>query len=405
MGRQVEISKERMQELIAKYGSPLYIYDENVLRTRCREMAELSAYEHFRPNYSAKANTNPELLKIIRSEGLSVDAISPGEIVVEMAAGFTPEEILFVSNNISAEEMSFAVGHNITVSVDSLSQLETFGRRYPGKKVAVRLNPGVGAGHSKKVITGGKSKFGIELQEIHNIKKAAKKYQLKIVGINQHIGSLFLEGGKFLDACATLFEAAKEFAELEFIDLGGGFGVPYNNEERLDLNSLSVELDKLIFEFIGNYPDKNIEIKIEPGRYVVAECAVLAGTVNSIKVNYGEKYVGTDIGFNVLMRPVLYDSYHNIIVYNDTPEAEKVTVVGNICETGDVLAKDRLLPVMKEGDIIALETVGAYGYSMCSNYNSRLRPAEVLLTADGKDRLIRRRDSYEDLLRQLTLPA
>lgn len=401
MSRQVEISKERMQELISKYGSPLYIYDENVLRKRCQEMMGLSTYEHFRPNYSAKANTNMELLKIIKSEGFSVDAISPGEIVVELAAGFTPEEILFVSNNISEDEMTYAVEHNITVSVDSLSQLETFGRRHPGKKVAVRLNPGVGAGHNKKVITGGKSKFGIVLQEITNIKKVAKKYHLQIAGINQHIGSLFLESEKFLDACATLFEAAKEFPELEFIDLGGGFGVPYHNEERLDLSSLSVELDQMIHEFIRSCPGKEIEIKIEPGRYVVAECGVLAGTVNSVKVNYDEKYIGTDIGFNVLMRPVLYDSYHNILVYNDAATQEKVTVVGNICETGDVLAKDRLLPCMKEGDIISLETVGAYGYSMCSNYNSRLRPAEVLIMSNGEDRLIRRRDTYEDLLRQL----
>ncbi len=401
MKKQFELSKERISEQIAKYGSPLYIYDETVLRKRCNEMMQLVSYRHFRPNYSAKANTNIELLKIIKSEGFSVDAMSPGEIVLEQAAGFQPEEILFISNNISAEEMQFAVDRNITVSVDSLSQLETFGMEYPGKKVAVRLNPGVGAGHNKKVITGGKSKFGIELAEINTINIIAKKYNLHIVGINQHIGSLFLDGKEYMEACATMFEVAQQFHELEFVDLGGGFGVPYHGEARLDIDRLSVQLDKLVHKFIATYPNKTIEIKIEPGRYVVAECGMLAGTVNSVKVNYGEKYIGTDIGFNVLMRPILYDSYHNIHVFNEAKDQEKVTIVGNICESGDILAKDRMLPCMTEGDVIAIETVGAYGYSMCSNYNSRLRPAEVLIQCNGQDRLIRKRDTLEDILNQI----
>ncbi|MHB8127433.1 MAG: diaminopimelate decarboxylase [Mobilitalea sp.] len=401
MKKQFEISKQRIQELITKYGSPLYIYDETVLRKRCNEMMQLVSYQHFRPNYSAKANTNIELLKIIKSEGLSVDAMSPGEIVLEQAAGFQSDEILYISNNVSEEEMQFAVEHQVTVSVDSLSQLETFGGQHPGKRVAVRLNPGIGAGHNKKVITGGKSKFGIEMSEISNIKRIAEKYQLQIVGVNQHIGSLFLDGKEYRKACETIFIAAKQFSDLEFVDLGGGFGVPYNGEVRLDLEELSAQLDQLIHDFIAAYDNKSIEIKIEPGRYIVAECGILAGVVNSVKTNYGEKYIGTDIGFNVLMRPVLYDSFHNIRVYNEAKEQEKVTVVGNICETGDILAKDRLLPCMTKGDILTIETVGAYGYSMCSNYNSRLRPAEVLIQGNGQDRLIRRRDTLEDLLRQM----
>ena len=401
MSQQVKLNREQIKVLLEKYGSPLYIYDETILRERCREMLQLSTYQHFRPNYSAKANTNVELLKIIKSEGLSVDAMSPGEILLEEAAGFQPEEILFISNNVDDKEMQFAIEKKIAISVDSLSQLETFGKLYPGGKVAVRLNPGVGAGHNEKVITGGKSKFGIELKEIDHIKLIAKKYQLTIVGLNQHIGSLFLEGDIYLEACSILLKVAKEFTGLEFIDLGGGFGVPYQEEERLDLVSLSSRLDEMIKEFTTAYQNKEVEIKIEPGRYIVAECAILAGTVNSIKVNYGEKYIGTDIGFNVLMRPVLYDSYHKIIVYNDSAESEMVTVVGNICESGDILAKDRVLSCMEIGDLIALETVGAYGYSMCSNYNSRLRPAEVLIMCNGEDRLIRRRDTFEDLLGQL----
>ncbi len=401
MSWEFQLSREQIEELVERYGSPLYLYDEETLRTRCRELKNLISYPHFKPNYSAKANTNIELLKIIRSEGFCVDAMSPGEILLELKAGFAPEEILFISNNVSVEEFAFAVEHNITVSVDSLSQLETFGRSFPGKKVAVRLNPGVGAGHNKKVITGGKSKFGIELSELPEIKRIAACYELHIIGINMHIGSLFLEGSVYIEAGNTLLEAAKEFSELQFIDLGGGFGVPYHEEERLDLAAMSVSLNELIEEFIRDYPNKELIFMIEPGRYVVAECGLLIGRVNSTKVNYGEKYVGTDIGFNVLMRPVLYDSYHGIIVYNDSMEEEEVTIVGNICETGDIITKGRRLPRVAEGDYIGVRTTGAYGYSMSSNYNARLRPAEVLLERSGTTRLIRKRDSLEELIRQL----
>lgn len=401
MEKQFELNKEQVENLLKKYGSPLYIYDETTLRKRCKEMRNLVPYPNFRPNYSAKANTNIELLKIIRSEGFYVDAMSPGEILLEQAAGFLPEEILFISNNVSEEELQFAVDRRITVSVDSLSQLETFGRKHPGKKVAFRLNPGIGAGHNKKVITGGKSKFGIELREVNQVKEIAEQYKLNIVGINQHIGSLFLEGKEYLEACKIIFETARRFTSLEFVDLGGGFGVPYHDEKRLNLERLSVKLNQLICEFAASYSNKEIEIKIEPGRYIVAECGLLVGSVNSVKVNYDEKYVGTDIGFNVLMRPVLYDSYHNIIVYNDVEEKEKVTMVGNICETGDVIAKDRTLPCMKEGDLFAIETVGAYGYCMSSNYNARLRPAEILYQCDGQERLIRKRDTFEDIVKQI----
>lgn len=395
------LNRQLIEELTEQYGSPLYLYDERTLRTRCREMKNLISYPHFKPNYSAKANTNIELLKIVRSEGFCVDAMSPGEILLELEAGFTPEEILFISNNVSVEEMTFAMERGITVSVDSLSQLETFGKNFPGKKVAVRLNPGVGAGHHKKVVTGGKSKFGIECSSLGEIKRIAAQYELHITGINMHIGSLFLEGSVYIQAGKEILKAAKELAELEFIDLGGGFGVPYHGEDRLNLDAMSESLNRLIEEFVAEYPNKELKFMIEPGRYVVAECGLLIGRVNSVKVNYGEKYVGTDIGFNVLMRPMLYDAYHGIIVYNDSIVEEKVTIVGNICETGDVIVKNRLLPRMKEGDYIAVETAGAYGYSMSSNYNARLRPAEVLLKTDQSIRLIRKRDTLMELVRQL----
>jgi diaminopimelate decarboxylase len=401
MNNSFDLTRQQIEELAERYGTPLYLYDEKTLRTRCREMKQLVRYPHFKPNYSAKANSNIELLRIIRSEGLSVDAMSPGEIVMELEAGFTPEEILFVSNNVSLEEFTFAVQRGIAVSVDSLSQLETFGRHFPGEQVAVRINPGIGAGHHKKVVTGGKSKFGIMLSELGEIKRMAALYKLTIIGLNMHIGSLFLEDSPYLEAVHELLNAAKNFTELKFIDFGGGFGVPYHGEDRLDLTKMSEGLNEIIEGFVENYPNKELKFMIEPGRYVVAECGLLIGRVHSVKVNYGETYVGTDIGMNVLMRPALYDAYHGITVFHDSVEEERVTVVGNICETGDVIAKDRLLPRMAVGDLIVVETAGAYGYSMSSNYNARLRPAEVLLQADQTFRLIRKRDTLEELVRQL----
>jgi diaminopimelate decarboxylase len=393
-------------ELIEKYGSPLYVYNETILRERCREMASLVSYPRFTSNYSIKANSNLELLKIVREEGLYTDAMSPGEIYVLLKAGFKPEQIFYVGNNVSAEEMKFAIDNGVTVSVDSISQLELYGKINPGGRVAVRFNPGVGAGHHEKVMTAGKkTKFGVNLEYIDEVKALLNKYDLKLVGVNQHIGSLFMDGEVYLEAAKNFLRAAAQFEDLEIVDLGGGFGIPYHKQEgqkRLDIKKLGAKLTGILEDWVHSY-DKEVTFKIEPGRYIVAECGVLLGTVYSVKQNYGVTYVGTDLGFNVLARPVMYDSHHEIEVYikdgSREHTFENVTVVGNICESGDIIAKDRKLPKVTEGDIIAIMDAGAYGYSMSSNYNNRLRPAEVLIKMDGTHVLIRRRDTLEDLVR------
>ncbi len=393
-------------ELAMEFNTPLYVYNEAVLRTRCREMKGLLRYSNFKVSYSAKANSNPALLAIIRQEGMEADAMSPGEIYLLTAAGFLPEEIFYISNNVSAVEMRFAVEREILVSVDSLSQLEQFGRINPGGRVAVRMNPGVGLGHHQKVVTGGKNtKFGISPELVGDLKKIITQYDLKLAGINQHLGSLFTDGEVFLHGVRLLLETAALFPDLEFIDLGGGFGIPYHKKEgqtRLDLVRLGESLDEIIKEWNRRY-GKEIVFKIEPGRYLVAECGVLLGTVHALKENYGTVYAGTDLGCNVLLRPAMYDAYHELEVYTrrrfDDPAPKMVTVVGNICETGDILAKDRQLPPLKEGDLIGVLDAGAYGYSMSSNYNCRLRPAEVLIRENGDPVLIRRRDTLEDLTR------
>lgn len=393
-------------DLIQKYGSPLYVYNESILRSRCRELKNLVSYPNFSVNYSVKANGNLSILKIAFEEGLNVDAMSPGEIYVEEMAGFKPEQILFISNNVSAEEMQYAIDRNILISVDSLSQLELYGTINSGGRICIRFNPGVGAGHHEKVVTGGKkTKFGVAPEDIDKVKEILTKYNLKLAGINQHIGSLFMEGDKYIEGVKSILSIASNFEDLDFVDIGGGFGIPYqklNGQDRLDLIDLGKKLDKVFFEWTKEY-GKEITFKIEPGRYIAAECGTLLGTVHAVKENYGIKYVGTDLGFNVLKRPVMYDSHHDIEIYRESDiestKNEVVNIVGNICESGDILAKERNLPEIFENDIIGVLDAGAYGYCMASNYNNRLRPAEVLITESGEDKLIRRRDTLEDLVR------
>jgi diaminopimelate decarboxylase len=395
------------EELLKQYGSPLYVYNEAILRERCKEMAGFISGLKFQANYSIKANSNLELLKIIENEGLYVDAMSPGEIHVLLTAGFSPEKILYIGNNVSKEEMSFAIDRGVDVSIDSISQLVQYGEINPGGRVAIRFNPGVGAGHHEKVVTAGKkTKFGVNIEYINEVKDILKKYNLKLIGINQHIGSLFMEGQAYLSGAKALLSIAEHFDELEFIDLGGGFGIPYRKQEgqtRLELQEFGRVVSQLLLEWKNKFKRK-VTFKIEPGRFIVAECGVLLGTVHVIKQNSDIKFAGTDIGFNVLARPVMYDSYHEIEVYKagnieDNIEQEIVTIVGNICESGDIIAKDRVLPPITEGDILGVMDAGAYGYSMSSNYNNRLRPAEILIRMDGSVQLIRRRDTIEDLMR------
>jgi diaminopimelate decarboxylase len=359
-------------------------------------------HPRFRVNYSAKANTNLELLKIICQEGLDVDAMSPGEMYLEMQAGFTPDRIMFIGNNVSVEEMKYAVDRGIRVSVDSLAQLAMLGEINRGGEVCVRVNPGIGAGHHEKVITGGKkAKFGISLEDLPNAIAMAESFDMSITGLNQHIGSCFLESEDYLKACSVLLQVAESVPTVRMVDFGGGFGVPYQqSESRLDLISLRRGLETLVKDWESK--NRPLTLRVEPGRYVVAECGVLLGTVHSVKENYGTHFVGTDVGFNVLARPVMYDSYHEVDV---SPISEReyseytgpVYLTGNICESGDTLAHDRVLPHMEVGDVIIIHDAGAYGFVMASNYNSRPLPAEVLIQEDGSLRLIRRRQSLEDL--------
>ena len=396
------------EDIVAKYGTPVYVYNERILRKRIRNVAGVVKKFPYRANFSMKANSNLTILKIVLEEGLNADAMSIGEVKLLELAGFPADRIFFVPNNVSDEELQYAIDRNITVSLDSISQLERFGRLAPGSRCAVRINPGIGAGHSDSVVTAGKNtKFAVEEKDIPELLETAEKHNLKIVGINQHIGSLFMEPDPYLAAVTNLLRIAHKFDDLEFIDFGGGFGTPYHKlsgEKEFDINLLTEGIEKLLGDFIAE-TGKQILFKSEPGRYVVADSSVLLGRVYATKVNYDKKYAGTDIGQNVLVRPTLYGSWHDVEVLRDgkpvlpSSGTEVVSVTGNICESGDIIAKERELPVIKEGDLVCVLDAGAYGYSMCSPYNSRPRPAEVMICEDGSVKCIRRAETFEDLIR------
>jgi len=393
-------------DLIETFGSPLYVYNESILRQRCKEMITLSTVQNFKVNYAMKANTNIHLMSIIREEGLHIDASSVGEIVAALAAGFDPKDIMLIVNGVSTTELRQALDLGVRIiSVDSISQLETYGKMNPGGKIALRFNSGIGGGHHEKVVTGGDgTKFGITPEYIPQAKEILNKYNLKLIGINHHIGSQNW-GDLYLQGADALLKIAKQFEDLEFIDLGGGFAIPYNKqngEKPIDLQMLKQSLDKLMADFTTNY-GKQVKFIIEPGRYIAAECGVLLGTVNSLKNCGSIRYAGTDLGFSVLARTTLYDAYHDIEVYgNGVPtDTEIVSIVGNQCESGDYIAKERCLPKLTEGNVLGILDAGAYGYSMSSQYNHRARPAEILIQLDGNIRRIRHRDTLEDMLQNM----
>ncbi|MDR3320019.1 MAG: diaminopimelate decarboxylase [Desulfovibrio sp.] len=400
------------QELAEIYGTPLYVYSEGVLRERCRDLITLSPHPGFGVNYSVKANANPTILGIVREEGLVVDAMSQGELHLDTLAGFPPEKILYISNNNSPEELRHAAAHSLLVSVDSISQLDAFGRLNHGGKVMARFNPGIGAGHHAMVVTAGReTKFGVMPDNLDEVFVLLNRHQLTLSGINQHIGSLFMTADGYLDAATVLLALAERLPgevlkKLEIIDFGGGFGIPYHKyegEKRLNLADLGARLHDLIAGWAAKtgYAGRFL---VEPGRYVAAECGILLGRVHAVKNNGDIRYVGTDLGFSTLVRPMLYDSFHDVEIYRAEGETAaldpvKQTIVGNICESGDILAKARLLPAMREGDVLGILDAGAYGFVMASNYNQRCRPAEVLIRADGTAKLIRRRETLDDLTR------
>lgn len=382
-------------DLLDRFGSPLYVYDEALLRERCSKLT--TALAPATVLYAMKANANPALLQVIREEGLGIDAVSIGEVLLARRVGFLPDQISYNGNNVTDDEMRAVVEAGVHVTVDSLSQLERYGRLFPATRVGVRLNPDVGDGHHDHVITGGpEAKFGIDPDDLEDARAIASRTDVEIDGLQQHIGSGILDVKKFLNAMEVMLRVAERLPGLKFVDFGGGFGVGYKPDETdFDVGWLGVQSDALLDRFTAKEPD--VTFRFEPGRWLVAPCGTLYVTVTSIKRGKRHTFVGTDSGFNHLLRPALYGSWHTIenVTRPDAP-VERVSVAGNVCESGDLFGKDRPLPKPEEGDILAIRDAGAYGWSMASCYNLRPRPAEVLLESAGP-RLVRERESLEGI--------
>jgi len=317
----------------------------------------------------------------MRKEGCNIETVSKGEVKLALKAGFKPQQIIFTCSNIDENEIKFLIKNKILMNLDSSSQTEIYGRLNPGGKVGIRINQGIGSGHHKHCVTGGpKSKFGIYFSDVKKIKKIAERYNLKIIGIHQHIGSGILDKKIILKAMKLLLKTAKNFENLEYVDFGGGFGIPYGPDEKpLDLKTLGKEITNTFKRFSKNY-GKDLKMIFEPGRYLVAEAGTLLAKIVDIKKTPYRTFVGINTGFNHLLRPAMYGSYHEILNASCI-KGKKIVVdiAGNVCESGDVFARKREIKKPQKGDILAIRGTGAYGFSMSSNYNTREKPAEILI--------------------------
>jgi diaminopimelate decarboxylase len=398
------------RELITKYGSPLYVYSENLIRRRFERLKNSIKYPKFKIYYAMKANSNFEILKLLQKEGAGIDAVSIEEVEVALKAGFKNDKILFTGINLSLEDIKQAVSNGITLNLGSLLQLKYYGEYFPNTNISLRINPDFGSGHHSHVITGGReSKFGIfcsseDKKYIKDIKTICKKYGLKVIGVHAHIGSGILDESQYIKLARIILDIALEFENLQFIDIGGGIGIPYRESEKeFDIESFGKDITQIMWEFTKKYGSE-VSLIIEPGRYIVAEAGILLTTVCDIKETPLYKFVGVDSGFNHLIRPMAYGSYHRIInASNVEDEKEEVVVAGYLCESGDLFTRNeegpekRAISKVDVGNILAIMDAGAYGYSMSSNYNLRPRPAEVMVS-NGIARLIRRRETLKDLL-------
>jgi diaminopimelate decarboxylase len=395
-------------ELAEAFDTPLYVVSENRIRNNYKRLHDALTrnYEKIRVYYAAKANSNLAVLKILETEGACLDAVSPGEVFMALTTGFTPARILFTGTSVRNDELKFLADSNITVNVDSLSQLDRLLKITVPEVLSVRVNPEIGAGHHDHCITAGKNtKFGLWETDALKAYQQAKNAGVERFGIHMHVGSGVLNVEPFLLALDKLLSVAKKVSEevgvsFEFMNMGGGIGVPYKPEDKeLDLALFSEKVLSLFKSKVDEYDLGEPFFCVEPGRYLVCDASILLTRVNTVKTTPFKRFAGVDAGFNTLVRPTMYGSYHHVLVANklDAPEEETYDVAGPVCESGDLLARDRRLPKVEEGDLLAVLNAGAYGYAMSSQYNARPRAAEVLVK-DGKCAVTRERETLDDLV-------
>ncbi len=392
----------KVADLCEKYGTPVYVYDTETIKDQYELLIKSFKGANIKIKYACKALTNPNILRYIKSMGAGLDTVSIQEVQIGLAAGFEPGDIIYTPNNVSLDEIKQAVALGVHINIDNISILEQFGNHYGNKvPVCIRLNPHILAGGNVKISTGHiDSKFGISIYQLRHVERVVASTGLNVQGIHMHTGSDILDVGVFSRGAEMLFDAAASFKDLQFLDFGSGFKIPYKpGDEGTNVMELGKTLTKRFNEFCKEY-GRDLELWFEPGKFIVSESGYFFAKVNVIKQTTATVFVGIDTGLNHLIRPMFYDAYHHIINVSNPTGTERIyTVAGYICET-DTFAWDRKINEVREGDILAFYNAGAYGFTMASNYNSRPRPAEVMIY-NGKDHLIRQRETLEDLNRNV----
>jgi diaminopimelate decarboxylase len=388
-----------LKSLTNKYESPLYVYDAERIISQYNKLTNaFSSVKNLKINYATKALSNVSILKIFNSLNAGLDTVSVQEVQLGLKAGFDPKDIIFTPNGVSLDEIEQAMHLGVQINIDNISILEQFGQKYPGVPVCIRMNPHVMAGGNKKISVGHiDSKFGISIHQLPHILRVVENTGMLITGVHMHTGSDIYDIDAFLRATEILFNVAVSFKNLEYIDFGSGFKVPYKEGDiQTDIEELGDKLSKRFNDFCKEF-GRDLTLMFEPGKYLVSEAGQFLVHVNVVKQTTSTVFASIDSGLNHLIRPMFYDSHHHIENISN-PEGKKrfYTVVGYICET-DTFGTNRQISEIKEGDILSFKNAGAYCYSMASNYNSRYRPAEVLVFK-GKDYLIRERETIEDIL-------
>lgn len=384
--------------LTKKYDSPLYVYDAEKIISQYNRLANaFSSVNNLKINYAAKALSNISILKLFNKLQSGLDTVSVQEVQLGIKAGFDPSDIIFTPNGVSLEEIEQAMELGVQINIDNISILEQFGQKHPGVPVCIRMNPHVMAGGNKKISVGHiDSKFGISIHQLPHIHRVVENTGMLITGVHMHTGSDIYDIDAFLRATEILFNVARTFKELKYIDFGSGFKVPYKEGDiQTDIDELGVKLSKRFNEFCAEF-GRDLTLMFEPGKFLVSEAGQFLTHVNVVKQTTSTVFAGVDSGLNHLIRPMFYDSYHQIDnISNPKGKKRFYTVVGYICET-DTFGTNRQISEIKEGDVLSFKNAGAYCFSMASNYNSRYRPAEVLVM-NGKDYLIRERETIEDI--------
>ena len=393
-----------LKSIAEKHKCPVYVYDGNKIKKQYERLTNaFNGIKKLRINYACKALSNISILSLMRSMGSGLDTVSIQEVQLGLKAGFKAENIIFTPNGVSMNEIEKVASLGVQINIDNLTILEQFGTKYQDVPVCIRINPHVMAGGNSNISVGHiDSKFGISIHQIPHILRIVENTKMNINGVHMHTGSDILDIEVFLHAAEILFETASKFKNLDFIDFGSGFKVPYKfGDIETNIEELGEKLSKRFHSFCKTY-GKDLELAFEPGKFLVSEAGYFLTKVNAIKQTTSTVFAQVDSGFNHLIRPMLYGSHHEIINISN-PEGKKrfYTVVGYICET-DTFGNNRKISEISEGDTLAFKNSGAYCFTMASNYNSRYRPAEILWYNE-KSFVIRKEETFDDLIQNQIL--